>query len=315
MGKWYAVVTGRIPGFYTSWPACQNQIKGFSKATYKGFTSKKDAAEWMLQMESIAETRYSEQLKIEIRIAIEGTVALNRITSPDDFESSEPSPFPWDPLEKYELPVISSDIKVGQSEFFALDRDVLDLNKVNPALNTIVIYCDGSKMPTVNHLGSGVYCRFKGKDYGLSLPFTDQVASKYLFTEKEKSELSSPTMEYLSFSETLWAFISVKLPQIDGVVGPLKTPKRLLFICDYIGVRNFTLGAWTPKETHVIKIYQTCCKIIDFLKERNIHVQVQHCDGHNNFFGNELSDIYAKSTQYSNNLEELVEVYSSFLDQ
>ena len=313
MGKVYAVVVGRFPGFYSSWPACQNQIKNYSKACYKSFTAKKDAALWMQKMEELAEKPYSEQLKIEIRIAIEGPLALRKVTASSDFEATEPSPFSWDRLEKYDLPTVPSDIKVPSLEFFSLDRDVLDLYKSKPEKKTIVIYCDGSKMPTVNHLGSGVYCRLNGKDFGLSLPFNDSVASRYIFTQKEKDELSSPTMEYLSFSETLWAFISVRLPETNGIAYPLKQAWRLLFICDYIGVRNFTVGAWTPDETHVIKIHQTCTKIIDFLKVRNIHVQVQHCDGHSKFFGNEMSDLYAKSTEYNNNLGDLVKEFSALL--
>ena len=137
MGKVYAVVVGRFPGFYSSWPACQNQIKNYSKACYKSFTAKKDAALWMQKMEELAEKPYSEQLKIEIRIAIEGPLALRKVTASSDFEATEPSPFSWDRLEKYDLPTVPSDIKVPSLEFFSLDRDVLDLYKSKPEKKTI----------------------------------------------------------------------------------------------------------------------------------------------------------------------------------
>lgn len=45
--KFYAVAKGRKPGIYDNWPEAKSQIDGFAGAVYKGFTSKKDAEEWM----------------------------------------------------------------------------------------------------------------------------------------------------------------------------------------------------------------------------------------------------------------------------
>lgn len=45
--KYYAVRSGRVPGIYTTWSECQKQISGFSNASYKSFTSKKAAQEFM----------------------------------------------------------------------------------------------------------------------------------------------------------------------------------------------------------------------------------------------------------------------------
>jgi len=41
--KYYCVKYGRTPGIYTSWVECEKQVKGFSKAIYKSFKSKKEA--------------------------------------------------------------------------------------------------------------------------------------------------------------------------------------------------------------------------------------------------------------------------------
>ncbi|WP_430810799.1 MULTISPECIES: viroplasmin family protein [unclassified Carboxylicivirga] len=41
--KFYVVWVGAMPGIYSSWPACQAQIKGFPAAKYKGFASKEEA--------------------------------------------------------------------------------------------------------------------------------------------------------------------------------------------------------------------------------------------------------------------------------
>ena len=41
--RYYVVWVGQKPGIYDSWLACQDQIKGFPKATYKAFDSKEEA--------------------------------------------------------------------------------------------------------------------------------------------------------------------------------------------------------------------------------------------------------------------------------
>ena len=41
--KFYAVRTGRRPGIYTTWRACEEQVKGFPGAAYKAFPTKAQA--------------------------------------------------------------------------------------------------------------------------------------------------------------------------------------------------------------------------------------------------------------------------------
>ena len=41
--KYYAVRKGRQPGVYTTWPACEEQVKGFPGAVYKAFPTKAQA--------------------------------------------------------------------------------------------------------------------------------------------------------------------------------------------------------------------------------------------------------------------------------
>ena len=43
MHKWYVVYIGRVPGVYTEWSECHDQVNGFSGNDYKGFKSKKEA--------------------------------------------------------------------------------------------------------------------------------------------------------------------------------------------------------------------------------------------------------------------------------
>lgn len=45
--KVYAVLKGRCPGIYHTWPQCQEQIHGFSGAQYKSFPTLAQAEEYM----------------------------------------------------------------------------------------------------------------------------------------------------------------------------------------------------------------------------------------------------------------------------
>ncbi|BFZ16833.1 hypothetical protein BsWGS_19871 [Bradybaena similaris] len=42
----YGVKRGRVPGVYTTWPECENQVKGFQKPVYKKFSSFEAALEF-----------------------------------------------------------------------------------------------------------------------------------------------------------------------------------------------------------------------------------------------------------------------------
>lgn len=45
--KFYAVLAGRKPGIYTSWSECEAQVKGFSNAKFKTFTSYEEAVNYI----------------------------------------------------------------------------------------------------------------------------------------------------------------------------------------------------------------------------------------------------------------------------
>lgn len=47
MAKYYAVKNGKVPGIYMTWPECESQVKGFSGAIYKSFSSLSDAEEFI----------------------------------------------------------------------------------------------------------------------------------------------------------------------------------------------------------------------------------------------------------------------------
>jgi ribonuclease HI len=45
--KYYAVRAGKTPGVYMTWKECQDQTTGFKGASYKSFTSKRDADDFV----------------------------------------------------------------------------------------------------------------------------------------------------------------------------------------------------------------------------------------------------------------------------
>lgn len=47
MPKFYAVKSGRTCGIFTSWSECEKQVKGFSGAQYKSFSSADDASKYL----------------------------------------------------------------------------------------------------------------------------------------------------------------------------------------------------------------------------------------------------------------------------
>ncbi len=55
--KYYAVVSGRKPGIYTSWPEAQAQVNGWQGAKFKGFPTRKEAEVWL------ASPTYSQSAK------------------------------------------------------------------------------------------------------------------------------------------------------------------------------------------------------------------------------------------------------------
>lgn len=65
--KFYAVKVGKIPGIYCTWSECEEQIKGFSGAVYKSFSSLDEADRYMLnaQADGAFSTKNSEEMHAE----------------------------------------------------------------------------------------------------------------------------------------------------------------------------------------------------------------------------------------------------------
>ncbi|PSL43577.1 ribonuclease HI [Salsuginibacillus halophilus] len=59
--KYYVVWKGRKPGIYTSWPACEEQVKGYPGAQFKSFQSKAEAEAAYYQTEKQAPAHTGEK--------------------------------------------------------------------------------------------------------------------------------------------------------------------------------------------------------------------------------------------------------------
>lgn len=304
-GKIYAVKVGRIPGLYTTWPQASSQVTGFSGAVFKSFSTKLEAMAYLydgnippeeeaLAKESfIARTaREKKGLPPIIPTRPENPESNNSATKTDEIKSKYYSHTYGD----MSLPVV----QCAKNEYVRIDRKIL-----NTPDDFTVIYIDGSKRPSVNHRGSGAYCRFKDQDFSMSVPCTQQVLDRYQITAEEFAKMSSPSMEYLALSEVLFRFLYYN-PSEKNLV-----PRHLAFVGDYNGVKYFTDGSWTAKESYIIKIRNIVWTIIDILLAKSVTVSIHHVNGHRGILGNELSDVLAKSTVPFDSIIHLVSKMSS----
>jgi len=306
MSKYYAVKHGRHVGLYSNWTDCKAQTSGFSGAVFKSFLTKHEALNYLYDGNVPPELMEEKSSSL---ISQARTIQNNEIINelPKIEINKQES--------KLELPIMTPGKKVLEC-----DRSVLE----SPIENRrIFLYVDGSKRPSINHRGSSCYCRFLNQDYCMSLPISKEITAKYQINDEDYDKLSSPTLEYIAFSEVLWHFIQFRVKEEEFIneqgekmkrIIPLNPRLTLLFISDYLGVKCFTDGTWVPEKDYIRKIRDTCLVIINFLKEKGVDVYVHHVKGHTGVLGNEIADVLAKSPQYFNNIPDLVkEITSKFL--
>lgn len=321
MSKHYAVLKGKKTGIYTTWGECSAQVTGFSGALYKSFPTKFEALAYLHggqvpEHEKLkAEVPLKAQQKIDV--AHQAQIELQQMTEVQEGMAT---------LLKSRLDIVTDPLnqQIGETFNYGLlklpmvpkgkyelyDRRILETHP-----RQVVIYIDGSKRPSVNHRGSGAYCRFNRQDYCQSVPFTDEIGRRYGINPEDFEKLSSPTMEYLAAAHVFFALLQLRFPVSPD--GRLKIPNprlRLILVGDYNGVKNFTEGHWQPKEDYILKIRNFCLTVIAGLRDLGVDVQLVHCEGHKGMLGNELADIMAKSPQAVDSMPNLVQAISASLD-
>ena len=281
MSKFYAVKNGRKTGLFTDWNSVKASVNGFSGAIHKSFSTKIEALNYL----------YDGNVPPEM-LEEKSLIARSHETQHGEVVNLMPTiqAIPIKTEDEIELPLLGD-----KNELTIKDRSCLEIKD----RRIVIIYTDGSKRKSVSHRGSGCYCRFNDKDFGMSLPFTKELQIKYEIKDEDFDKLSSPTLEYLALAEVLWSFIQIKAEKFD-----------ILVVADYIGVKCWTDGSWKAEVDYVIKIRNVVKKIIDFLATKQITVKIRHVKGHSLIFGNELSDLYAKNVNYFTNLPELVKEIS-----
>ncbi len=66
MKKFYAVKNGKKTGIFLSWAECEEQVKGFANARFKGFTSQEEAAAW-LDEKPVKETVFYKKKSVSVK--------------------------------------------------------------------------------------------------------------------------------------------------------------------------------------------------------------------------------------------------------
>jgi ribonuclease HI len=312
MSKFYAVAIGKTLGVFRSWKECEANIKGWPKALYKSFPTHAEALEFVKRTNPDFNDG-TIQLKFPIPSVLTTVSANTGVTATsvvlDRLNWCETEPYVYKHIEPYKV----TENTPGYTEYGKnYDRYCKNLLGGWDS-RQVMIYIDGSKMPSINHRGSGAYVRYRGNDYSLSVPFNAEVAKKYEFTPAEIEKLSSPSMEYLALAEVLWRLLALRLPEANGFAKPVSPRLRLIFVGDYNGVKNFSEGNWKIKEVHIAKIHRVCSAIQGWLKLRGIDLVFVHVNGHVGILGNEYSDTMAKKTVATDTILDWVRILGSDL--
>lgn len=72
--NFYAVKKGKIPGLYKTWDECKAQVDGFSGALYKGFSTRKEAENYL---DGNIESEEDSLNEAEVTIYVDGSYDEN----------------------------------------------------------------------------------------------------------------------------------------------------------------------------------------------------------------------------------------------
>jgi ribonuclease HI len=135
------------------------------------------------------------------------------------------------------------------------------------------IYTDGSHQRAFDYLGVGAWCLWAGEEYSYSAKVTREILDSYGVTGE--AECSNPTAEFIAFAQILKKFENRK-PVVP-----------IVFVCDYVGVKNWMEGAWQAKEPHIATILSTCQRIVKTVEGV---VKFEWVRGHSGNDGNTCAD-------------------------
>jgi len=62
MSKFYSVKTGKVPGIYTDWKSCEQQVKGYPHAVYKSFKTLEEAQQFINSSDNVNTISHTSEL-------------------------------------------------------------------------------------------------------------------------------------------------------------------------------------------------------------------------------------------------------------
>lgn len=171
---------------------------------------------------------------------------------------------------------------------FSTKQDAVDWLEERPMQtpeDAVVFYTDGSHIKGTPKRGIGVFCAHGGAEFELAQPMDDL-----------PEEASNPTLELLA-----------ALAALDSVPADA-APTKILIVADYIGVKQYVEGLWTPKASIPGEFQKAARRLAArcaALRNRGFEVRARHVDGHSGVPGNERADALAKQRTARDNLDAL----------
>lgn len=263
MGKYYAVVKGIKPGVYNSWPECEAQVKGFPGASYKGFTSEKDAQAYYEDNTKSA----SNNTKADVKLSA-GKIAENIDYDEVATKAYESLSYLHDNgfMSDSEYARYQNTIKLQTDGKKAYQASVVDNQTSNKYDGThIDIFVDGSYNKNTQDVGYGVY---------MTDGMRQQILAGYgpcaYGGNNIEGEVAGATkgLEYVSM-----------FPQYKSVT----------IYHDYQGVSGWANG-WAANLPYT-KLY---AEFVDKMRANGLKVDFEWTPGHTGIEGNEVVDKLAK---------------------
>lgn len=265
----YAVKTGRVPGLYDTWDACQEQVKGFSGAEYQKFKTEEEANAYLNGTAKKAPTAVPAAPAAEQKPIVGPCYGVKVGKTPGVYQTWEECKDQIDgyPGAKYKKFPTYEDA-VG----FVTGKEVVSEKKPQPESVTPegpYAFVDGSFNPKTSVYGYGGFLCVDGKKYPLQGKGTD------------------PSM----------AAMRNVAGEIEGAMAAVRKAEELklpdlTILYDYKGIEEWAkpTGGWKANEEGT-KAYAAFMRS----PERLTQVSFQKVAAHTGIEGNEMADVMAKN--------------------
>lgn len=252
--KVYAVKKGFVPGIYTSWSECQEQINGFSGAEFKGFSVMSDAEAYMNENS----VRSNAKCQVPSYEGIVGKCYAVRVGRVPGIYAT------WDECQKQTSGFSGAEYQkcgsVKDAEIYMgyAEEDVKSAD--------VVAYVDGSFNAATSEYGYGVILFYKG----------EEITLKGKGSDERMVSMRNVAGEILGASKAMQFALK------NGA-------KTLLIYHDYEGIAKWCTKDWKTNKEGTIA-YQ---KYYDSVSSR-VKISFEKVVAHSNNKYNEIADQLAK---------------------